>query len=137
MERQEAQPIGEILNQFLKLNQLENQVFGDKIAEMWQETLGDEITLATDRIFLQSGYLFVELKSPSLKNELIMKRTFIKNILNSFRRGGTLGKHIYGFAAGKHGPHKHIHILVKSHESSEGYFSLNCKPAAVQKSNQA
>ena len=82
MERQEAQPIGEILNQFLKLNQLENQVFGDKIAEMWQETLGDEITLATDRIFLQSGYLFVELKSPSLKNELMMKRTFIKNVLN-------------------------------------------------------
>ena len=32
MERKDAQPIGEILNQFLKLNQLENQVFGDKIA---------------------------------------------------------------------------------------------------------
>ena len=26
--------------------------------------------------------LFVELKSPSLKNELMMKRTFIKNALN-------------------------------------------------------
>lgn len=82
MERQDAQPIGEILNQFLKINQLENQVFGEKIAEIWQETLGDEITLATQRIFLQNGYLFVELKSPSLKNELMMKRTFIKDSLN-------------------------------------------------------
>lgn len=82
MERQEAQPIGEILNQFLKINQLENQVFGERIAEIWQETLGDEITLATQRIFLQNGYLFVELKSPSLKNELMMKRTYIKDSLN-------------------------------------------------------
>lgn len=82
MERQDAQPIGEILNQFLKINQLENQVFGDRIADIWQETLGDDITLATDRIFLQSGYLFVELKSPSLKNELMMQRTFIKTALN-------------------------------------------------------
>lgn len=82
MERQDAQPIGEILNQFLKINQLENQVFGEKIAEIWQETLGDEITLATQRIFLQNGYLFVELKSPSLKNELMMKRSFIKDSLN-------------------------------------------------------
>lgn len=82
MERQDAQPIGEILNQFLKINQLENQVFGEKIAEIWQETLGDEITLATQRIFLQNGFLFVELKSPSLKNELMMKRTFIKDSLN-------------------------------------------------------
>lgn len=82
MERQDAQPIGEILNQFLKLNQLENQVFEEKIAEIWQETLGDDITLATQRIFLQSGNLFVELKSPSLKNELMMKRSFIKAAIN-------------------------------------------------------
>ena len=82
MERKEAESIGEILNQFLKLNQLENQVFGEQISELWQETLGDEITLATERIFLQSGFLFVELKSPSLKNELMMKRTFIATKLN-------------------------------------------------------
>lgn len=82
MERKDAESIGEILNQFLKLNQLENQVFGEQIAEMWQETLGDEITLATQRIFLQSGFLFVELKSPALKNELMMKRSYIAAKLN-------------------------------------------------------
>lgn len=87
MERQEAQHIGEIINQFLKLNQLENQVFGEKIAEIWQETLGDDITLATKKIFLQDGNLFVELKSPSLKNELMMKRSFIKAALNQKLEG--------------------------------------------------
>ena len=82
MERHEAVPIGEILNQFLKVAQLENQVFGEKIASLWQELLGDEITLATQRIILESGYLFVELKSPALKSELMMKRTYIKNLFN-------------------------------------------------------
>lgn len=82
MERQDAQPIGEILNQFLNISQLENQAFGEQIAEIWQEVLGDEITKETQRIFLQSGYLFIELKSAALKNELMMKRTIIKNSLN-------------------------------------------------------
>lgn len=82
MERQDAQPIGEILNQFLNISQLENQSFGEQIAEIWQEVLGDEITKETQRIFLQSGYLFIELKSAALKNELMMKRTQIKNSLN-------------------------------------------------------
>ena len=82
MERQDAQPIGEILNQFLNISQLENQAFGEQIAEIWQEVLGDEITKETQRIFLQSGHLFIELKSAALKNELMMKRTQIKNSLN-------------------------------------------------------
>ncbi|MCF0179341.1 MAG: DUF721 domain-containing protein [Bacteroidales bacterium] len=82
MDRHEAEPIGEILGQYLKISQLENQVFGEKIASMWQELLGDEITLETQRIILESGFLFVELKSPSLKADLMMKRTYIKNIFN-------------------------------------------------------
>lgn len=82
MDRQDAQPIGEILNQFLKINQLENHVFGEKIAEMWQEVLGDKITIATQRIFLQNGLLFVELKSSAMKHEIMMKRTMIATKLN-------------------------------------------------------
>jgi len=82
MERHEAEPIGEILNQFLKISQLENQVFGSKIADIWQEVLGDDITKETQRIILSSGTLFVELKSPALKNEFMMRRTAIKNRLN-------------------------------------------------------
>ncbi len=82
MERQDAQTIGEILNQYFKINQIQNHAFGEKIASIWQESLGNDITLATSRIFLQGGYLFVELSSPSLKTELMMQRTFIKNTLN-------------------------------------------------------
>jgi len=82
MQRKNEQSIGEILREFLKLTQLENLVFETHIAEVWQETLGDRITLETDRIHLQSGVLFVTLKSPSLKNDIMMQRTDIRKALN-------------------------------------------------------
>ena len=82
MQRRDEQSIGEILREYLKVTQLDNVVFADHIAAIWQETLGEEIAQETDRIFLQSGYLFVNLKSPSLKTELMMRRTMIAHLLN-------------------------------------------------------
>lgn len=82
MKRQHEKTIGEIINQFLKETQLENRVWEDQIAEVWQETLGDVIARETDRIHLQNGYLFVNLLSPSLKTELMMRRTAIAKALN-------------------------------------------------------
>lgn len=82
MQRRNEQSISEILREYLKISQLDNVVFSDRIAKIWEETLGADIAAATDRIFLQSGYLFVNLKSPSLKTELMMRRTMIANRLN-------------------------------------------------------
>lgn len=82
MQRKNEQTVGEILRQYLRVTQLDNMVFADRIAEIWQEVLGDAITRETDRIFLQNGYLFVNLKSPSLKTELMMRRTAIARVLN-------------------------------------------------------
>jgi len=82
MQRRNEQSIGEILREYLKMTQLENHVFESRIAEVWQETLGDRITLETDRIHLMSGTLFVTLKSPSLKNDIMMRRTVIRTALN-------------------------------------------------------
>lgn len=82
MQRKNEQSIGEILRQYLKMTQLESQVFEGRIAQVWQEALGDEITQQTDRIHLESGVLYVTLKSPSLKNDIMMQRTRIRMALN-------------------------------------------------------
>lgn len=82
MQRKNEQSIGEILRVYLKITQLENHVFEGKIAEVWQETLGDVITRETERIHLAGGTLFVVLRSPSLKNEIMMRRTAIRLALN-------------------------------------------------------
>ena len=82
MKKKNEQSIGEIIREYLKMTQLENHVFETRIAEVWQEALGDRITLETERIHLQSGTLFVTLKSPSLKNDILMRRTVIRTALN-------------------------------------------------------
>ncbi|MBO4753717.1 MAG: DUF721 domain-containing protein [Bacteroidales bacterium] len=82
MKKKNEQSIGEIIREYLKMTQLENHVFETRIAEVWQEALGDRITLETERIHLQSGTLFVTLKSPSLKNDILMRRTVIRTVLN-------------------------------------------------------
>ena len=89
MQRRNEQSIGEILRQYLKITQLDNVVFADRIATIWEEVLGNEIARQTDRIFLRDGALFVQLKSPSLKAELNMRRTQIATLLNE-----KLGAHI-------------------------------------------
>lgn len=82
MERKEAESIGDILRQYLKMTQLENHTYEVQIAQLWQETLGNEITRETERIHLWSGSLFVDLKSPALKTELMMRRTAIMRAMN-------------------------------------------------------
>ncbi|MBR0037298.1 MAG: DUF721 domain-containing protein [Bacteroidales bacterium] len=82
MQKRNEQSIGEILRQYLKITQLDNVVFSERIGAIWQETLGEDIALETDNIFLQNGYLFVSLKSPALKTELLMKRSSIARTLN-------------------------------------------------------
>lgn len=82
MLRKNEQSIGEILRQYLRVTQLEQHVMEGRIAEVWQETLGEQITRETERIHLQEGVLTVVLRSPSLKHEIMMRRTAIRLALN-------------------------------------------------------
>lgn len=82
MLRTQAKSIGELIRQYLRVTQIEAHVFEGRIAEVWQATLGDVITRETERIHLNNGVLFVELRSAALKQELMMRRTAIRNALN-------------------------------------------------------
>ena len=82
MQRRNEQSIGEILRQYLKATQLENVVFQQRIADLWQETVGEVITRETDRISMQNGCLYISLKSPSLRTEIMMRRSAIARVLN-------------------------------------------------------
>ncbi len=83
MQRRNEQSIGEILREYLKITQLDNVVNMDRISTVWKECLGEGITQETDRIYFNNGNLFVNLKSPSLKTELMMSRTLIAQRLNA------------------------------------------------------
>ena len=82
MLRRNEHSIGELLREYLKVTQLDNVVNADRIGRVWQECLGDDVTRETDRIYFNNGYLFVNLKSPSLRTQLLMRRTQIAHSLN-------------------------------------------------------
>lgn len=93
MQRRNEQTIGEVLNSFLKASQLENRIFEDQIAAIWRECLGPVVTAETARIHLQGGTLFVALKSPSLRTDLLMRRTAIARTLNE-KLGGEVVRQV-------------------------------------------
>ncbi len=82
MLRKNSQSIGEILRQYLRVTQLEQHAMEGRIAEVWQQALGDQITAETERIHLLEGQLTVVLRSPSLRQEIVMRRTAIRRALN-------------------------------------------------------
>lgn len=82
MQRKNEQSIGELLRQYLRVTQLEQLVFEKRIGELWQETLGEAITRETERISLNEGRLFVSLRSPALRQEILMRRTAIRAAIN-------------------------------------------------------
>lgn len=82
MLRKNSQSIGEILRQYLRVTQLEQHAMEGRIAEVWQQTLGEQITRETERIYLLEGQLTVVLRSPSLRQEIVMRRTAIRQALN-------------------------------------------------------
>lgn len=62
---------------------------------------------------------------------------FLKYLLHPSDGGASLGKHVDGIAAGKHGPDQHVDILVKGHETPQGDFPGQGKIAAVDQGDQA
>ena len=94
MQRKNEQSIGEILRQYLKVTQLEQHVMETRIAEVWQETLGSQITRETERIHLYDGNLTVVLRSPSLRTEILMSRTSIRLRLNE-KLGADIIKNVF------------------------------------------
>lgn len=82
MQRRNEQSIGEIIRQYLRLTQLEQHAMEGRIAEVWQEALGERVTRETERIHLYEGALTVILRSPSLKYDIMMQRTAIRRALN-------------------------------------------------------
>lgn len=94
MQRRNEQSIGEILRQYLRVTQLENVVFQQQVADIWQEVVGEAITRETDRLSMQGGCLYIQLKSPSLKTEIMMRRTAITRAINE-KLGQEIIKNIF------------------------------------------
>ena len=74
--------IGEAINEFLRHFKLEEKITETRIAASWEKVMGKHIAKYTRRIVLKNGVLYVYVESAVMRNELLMARQKIKDMIN-------------------------------------------------------
>ena len=80
MRRNKAECIGDIIRQYLRQEGLETPLNETRMAAAWSEVMGQAIARYTGDVFV----LYVHLKSPALKANLMMGREALVRKLNEY-----------------------------------------------------
>ncbi|MBR2359405.1 MAG: DUF721 domain-containing protein [Bacteroidaceae bacterium] len=82
MKRQNAQPISNILQRYLREEGLESPLNEYRLIQSWEAVLGQGIARYTGRMFIKNQTLHVHLTSPALRQDLQMARKSLVHRLN-------------------------------------------------------
>lgn len=83
MERCEAQSIGDIIKQVIKEQNLEDRMLEQRIIDMWPKVVGSAINKYTVNRYIDNHVLYVYITSAPLKNELVLYKSRLLEMLNS------------------------------------------------------
>lgn len=89
MERHSPQSVGDVLRNLLEETSLQNRMDELKAADLWRKITGNSIADITSRPTVKNGLMSIGVPNASLRNELHMNRTRLKEIINE-----TIGKEI-------------------------------------------
>ena len=76
--------LGDLLMQFLRSEGLETPLLEHRIINAWPAVMGDTISRYTTDIYIKNSILWVKLKSPALKQNLLMMHGDITRKLNAY-----------------------------------------------------
>lgn len=82
MRRNKAESIGDIIRQYLRQEGLETPLNETRMAAAWAEVMGQAIARYTGDVFVKNQVLYVNLKSPALRANLMMAREALIKKLN-------------------------------------------------------
>lgn len=82
MFRKDVQPLGEILQQFLRQEGLETPLLQRRVVDAWEQVVGPVAARYTREKFIKNQVLFVKISSPALRQNLSMMRTQLARRLN-------------------------------------------------------
>ncbi|MBO4452218.1 MAG: DUF721 domain-containing protein [Bacteroidaceae bacterium] len=82
MKRSKTESITNLLNEFLREQGLETPLNQHRLIESWPKVMGEVINRQTSDLFIKNQTLYVKIKSPALKSDLMMNRTSLVNQLN-------------------------------------------------------
>ncbi len=83
MRRKNAEMFGTLLRQFLRSEGIETPLNERRLVAAWPEVMGQAIARYTGDVAVRGGVLYVQLKSPALRANLMMERTALVNRLNA------------------------------------------------------
>lgn len=82
MKRNDAEPIGKLIQQFLRQESLESPLNEQRLLDAWPQILGPTISFYTRDLYIKNQTLFVHLTSAALRQELMMARERLVRSLN-------------------------------------------------------
>ncbi len=86
MQRKDAQPLSEIIEEILQRQGLDIGLDQARVRKAWKETMGEAVDRCTLQISFDKGTLRVALTSAVLRNELFMCRRQIAQKINDHLR---------------------------------------------------
>lgn len=83
MRRNKSLPLGEVLRSFLREEGLETPLNEYRLVQAWPEVMGEVISNYTGNIGIRNCTLYVQIKSPALRQNLMMGRAEMIQKLNA------------------------------------------------------
>lgn len=84
MIKNKPKQLGDLLMQFLRAEGLETPLLEHRIINAWPAVMGDTISRYTSELYVKNSILWVKLKSPALKQNLLMMHGDITRKLNAY-----------------------------------------------------
>jgi predicted nucleic acid-binding Zn ribbon protein len=82
MRRRETQSLAAILDEILKTQHLDVKLNEVRLLKSWEDVLGSNIAAYTSNKYIKNKTLFVHIRSSVLRNELLMSRQRLIELLN-------------------------------------------------------
>ena len=82
MKRNNAEPIGKLIQQFLRQESLESPLNEQRLLDAWPQILGPAIASYTKELYIRNQILYVHLTSAALRQESMMGRELLVRNLN-------------------------------------------------------
>lgn len=82
MFRKKVLPLSQILREVMRKDGLETPLNEKRIIDLWDQVAGPMAARYTTEKFIRNQTLFVKIINPSLKADLMMRRTELQVLLN-------------------------------------------------------
>ncbi len=81
-KQDEAIKVSDIINDIFAESQLDYKILEQRAIRAWPKIVGENVAKVTTRIFIDKGTLYLSINSSVIRNELIMLRSKIIDVVN-------------------------------------------------------